>query len=301
MLTSGEVHPDSLVVFADCTDAYLMCSASELERKFESYHADVVHASEFHLWPFDRLFKLIRKRVVPNPYPQSSTPLRYGNTGHYAGRARSLLAYFERMRREWETGTPWTWCCPTGVRYVLPSYQGADANQTDCFNDQRCIHTFVAAGFHKDGRGPSLVFDETAELFLSASKMGHRVTVRGPRIEFNLSQALAPTTGRWSGQKWRASKPSSWPCWIHCSGASKAFYPKVTEVLMAAARKEEQEGRGSASSMSWNARTGFSGGASSLASAAVRRVLAHVLPAGSSVNHDADRSHADEQQLLDSA
>jgi hypothetical protein len=239
VVTSDAVHPDSLVVFADCTDAYLMCSADELERKFEAFGAEIVSGAEIHMWPHDRMKKLIRWGKLADPYPPAPTPLRYGNTGQYAGRAREVARYFERQRLAWEDGRPWTWCCPTGLRFVLPDYPGPELHETDCFNDQRCIHTYVAAGFHKDSKGPRLVFDALADLFLNANKMIPRVTTVGPRVLFNLSRELAPTSGRGASSRayWRAGRETSLPCWIHCSGTAKSFFPKVTQMLMAAARQ----------------------------------------------------------------
>lgn len=238
VVTSREaVHPDSLVIFADCTDAYLMCSAAELERKFEAFGAGIVQGAELHMWPYDRLKKLVRARKVKDPYPEALTPLRYGNTGQYAGRARDVASYFLRQRLAWENGTPWTWCCPTGVRYVKPDYRGPDADETDCYNDQRCIHTYVAAGFHNDGKGPRLVFDTLADLFLNANKMLTRISTVGPRVHFNLSQALVRRSKRAVDQQvWRAPRDISLPCWIHCSGASKSLFPRITHVLMRSAR-----------------------------------------------------------------
>jgi len=242
VVTSREaVHPDSLVVFADCTDAYLVCSAEEMERKFEAFNADIVQGSEIHMWPYDRMKRLIRTHQARDPYPPAPTPLRYGNTGQYAGRARDVARYFVRQREAWESGTPWTWCCPTGLRYVRPDYPGPELNETDCFNDQRCIHTYVAAGFHADARGPRLVFDALADLFLNANKMLLRIATAGPRIHFNLSQALAPSASlqrrtRGPVQVWSAPHELSLPCWIHCSGAAKKLFPLVTRELMRAAR-----------------------------------------------------------------
>ncbi|KAG8467892.1 hypothetical protein KFE25_006944 [Diacronema lutheri] len=230
------VHPDSLVIFADCTDTYLVCSADELERKFDAFDAGIVHGAEVALWPYDRMQKLIRKHQVKNPYPAAPTPLRYGNTGQYAGRARDVARYFVRQREAWESGTPWTWCCPTGLRYVRPDFPGPELNETDCFNDQRCIHTYVAAGFHADGTGPRIVFDALADLFLNANKMVPRITTVGPRIHFNLSQALAPSAPRWAAQVWMAPRQESLPCWIHCSGVAKGLFTPVARALMRAAK-----------------------------------------------------------------
>lgn len=237
VLTSRElVHPDSLVVFADCTDTYLMCSAAELERKFEAFGAGIVHGAELNLWPRDRLHQLIQKRVVEDPYPASPTPLRYGNAGQYAGRARDVVRYFERQRHAWEDGRPWTWCCPMGARYALPpGHGGSGENETDCYNDQRCIHTYVSAGFHRVA-----VFDHIADFFLNANKMAPRISVVGARIHFNLSQAAglqaSPAQRRQADkQVWLAPREVSMPCWFHCPGSAKWLYPRITSVLMRAA------------------------------------------------------------------
>lgn len=128
----------------------------------------------------------------------------------------AIWRYFERQRHAWEDGIPWTWCCPTDVRCVMPSYAGSDANEVDCYNDQRCIHTYVSAGFHRDGIGLSLVFDSLADIFLNANKMAPRISIVGARIPLNLSQAAGPIKSpRWRRQVrqvWRAPKAFSMPC-----------------------------------------------------------------------------------------
>lgn len=250
VLSSGAIHPDSLVFFADCTDAYLMCDRAELTAKFNALGGGIVHAAEFHMWPYDSLLRLVALQHVPNPYPPSPTPLRYGNTGQYAGRARDVLRFLLRMRTEWEgplSGSrPWTWCCPLGMRFVDPQYAGPDRNETDCWNDQRCIHTYVAAGYHRDAKGPHVHFDHMADLFMTCPKMAHRGVVRGTRLEFNLSQALAPTRGPFRSQVWHAPRESSWPCWVHCSGPSKGWGELFTVALMDAALAESPAADGTA-------------------------------------------------------
>lgn len=68
--TSREaMHPDSLVLFADCTDTYLMCSAVELERNFDAFGADIVHGAELNMWPYDRLHNMIQKHEMDVPTP----------------------------------------------------------------------------------------------------------------------------------------------------------------------------------------------------------------------------------------
>ncbi|KAJ1632272.1 hypothetical protein T492DRAFT_990038 [Pavlovales sp. CCMP2436] len=239
------IHPDSLVIFADCTDVYLMCSADELERKFESFGAEIVHGAELKMWPFDRLHRMISTHRLPDPYPEAPTPIRYGNTGQYAGRARQVRAYFERQRLAWEDGTPWSWCCPTGVRFMYPKHHpngpalpAREMEETDCFNDQRCIHTYVAAGFHNDGLGPRMVFDSMSDMFLNANRLLHRISTHGARVSFNLSQAAEALRKKRArrAQVWRAPKEASLPCWLHCSGSSKKYFEPLTRVLMAASR-----------------------------------------------------------------
>jgi hypothetical protein len=253
LTTRAAVHPDSLVVFADCTDAYLMCGAQELERKFIAFNAEVVQSAECVMWPNDGLAKLIARGRANDPYPPAPTPLRYGNTGQYAGRARDLVRYFERQRREWETGTPWTWCCPTLLRYVPATAGMRASNATDCYNDQRCIHTFVAAGFHADGRGPRLVFDTLADLFLNTHKMYNRVAYIGARVAFNMSAALTSRGAETRAQVWAPPRELSRPCWIHFSGSGKRYWPTASARLMGAARREDAArggGRGGVISLS---------------------------------------------------
>ncbi|KAJ1637340.1 hypothetical protein T492DRAFT_834558 [Pavlovales sp. CCMP2436] len=241
VVTSGLLHPDALVIATDCTDTHLMCGAAELECKFEAIAKEpgtVIHAVEYNLWPYDATWKAIKRGTIPNPYPPSPSGMRYGNGGQLLGRAKDIGAFFNRMRREWEnetlaaTGVE-TWCCPTGEKYVL----APQSKSTDCYNDQRCLHTYVAAGFHNDGRGPSLKFDYLAELFLTLGRVSNRVTIGRAsfrdlaRVAFNLSQALAPTTGKNRLQVWAAKKAYTSPCWIHGAGAGKARFFKISKQL----------------------------------------------------------------------
>lgn len=228
-----------------------MCSADELRAKFERSSTRVLHAAETRMWPRATLHHLVRLGRVADPYPHSPTPIRYGNTGQYMGRASDLVEYyFRRMRLAWEGDTSpatWTWCCPFSERYLPTSFHTKERNMTDCFNDQRCIHTFVAAKLHQPGtvhgrtRPPSepglpiLKFDQTADVFLTASKVHHRVKVCNGRIHFNMSQALVSRrrVGRW--QSWQlADREYTRPCWLHCAGSAKYRYAPLVNELMAA-------------------------------------------------------------------
>lgn len=78
------------------------------------------------------------------------------------------------------------------------------------------------------------------DMFLNTPKMWNRISTHGHRLQFNLSQALAPKragAGNPSDQVWRVEgRESSWPCWVHCPGASKPAYPRLTKRLITAER-----------------------------------------------------------------
>mmetsp|Transcript_22800 Transcript_22800/g.53988 ORF Transcript_22800/g.53988 Transcript_22800/m.53988 type:complete len:274 (+) Transcript_22800:546-1367(+) len=241
MVTLGLLHPDALVIATDCSDKYLMCGAAEIECKFEALAKEpgtVVSSVEYSIFPIDAMWKAVKRGAIRNPYPPSRTGMRYANSGQLLGRAKDIGAFFNRMRREWAPdGKPDTWCCPAPEKYMLPG--SARRNATECYNDQRCIHTYVAAGFHNDGLGPSLKFDHLAEMFLVLGRVSNRVTIGRtssrdvPRVVFNLSQALAPTTGPQRGQVWRAEKAYTTPCWIHGAGAGKSRFFQYARQLQA--------------------------------------------------------------------
>ncbi|KAJ1640250.1 hypothetical protein T492DRAFT_930788 [Pavlovales sp. CCMP2436] len=228
MVTLGLLHPDALVIATDCSDKYLMCGAAEIECKFEALAKE----------PGTVVSSAVKRGAIRNPYPPSRTGMRYANSGQLLGRAKDIGAFFNRMRREWAPdGKPDTRCCPASEKYVLPG--GARRNATECCNDQRCTHTYVAAGFHTDGLGPSLEFDHVAEMFLVLGRVSNRVTIGRtssrdvPRVAFNLSQALAPTTGPQREQVWRAEKAYTTPCWIHGAGAGKSRFIQYVRQLQA--------------------------------------------------------------------
>lgn len=201
--------PDTWVFLADATNLHIACSPGQLVTRRRAIAEDVLINAEVQNWAADASFrKAIDAGRIQYPSPPAPTILAFPSTSLMSGRARHVVGLIQRFRREWEpanaTEQQWHWCCPSPMRYVQSIRRNGTVN---CFLDRACLHTFFVAGFHRDGRGPSVAVDYWARLSVTTQTLNSSVLdLRSNHIRVDFRGLTAKMDG------------ASEPCFAHVSG-----------------------------------------------------------------------------------
>lgn len=236
------------IVLVTDTDTYLVAPAAEIERKFRAFQADVVLGMESELYPKGHLLRPLLKRGRARAiYPRPSAPSHHvaANGGGMAGTPAGLAALARRMRAEWNGHDAehdhWL-CCPhyfalsagpekaggmcdpPAPKSKQPECPFLQSGGVECFDDQHCLHSFVAMGFATDGQGPRVAFDWHAELFVS---LYHNVGYirllpesagRGPgRLAYRFPERAESVAANQS-----LGPSDHLPCVVHTNGEARA-------------------------------------------------------------------------------